>query len=57
MTLFGQKLVSEGLLDETGLEQLRAEAGAALEATLERVVASPYPTDAQMLAQAAASKE
>jgi acetoin:2,6-dichlorophenolindophenol oxidoreductase subunit alpha len=57
VTLFGQKLVSEGLLDEPGLEQLRAEAGAALEATLERVVASPYPTDAQMLAQAAASKE
>ena len=55
--LFGQKLVSEGLLDETGLEQVRAEVGTALEATLERVVASPYPTDAQMLAQAAANKE
>ena len=57
VALFGQKLVSEGLLDDPGLEQVRAEVGAALEATLERVVASPYPTDAQMLAQAAASQE
>jgi hypothetical protein len=36
---------------------VRAEEGAALEATLERVTASPYPTDAQMLAQAGTSRE
>jgi acetoin:2,6-dichlorophenolindophenol oxidoreductase subunit alpha len=57
VALFGEKLVSEGLLDAEGLEQVRADVAAALEATLERVTASPYPTDAQMLAEAGASRE
>jgi acetoin:2,6-dichlorophenolindophenol oxidoreductase subunit alpha len=57
VTLFGEKLVSEGLTEEAGLEQVRDEARAALEATLERVLSSPHPTDAQMLAYAATSRE
>jgi acetoin:2,6-dichlorophenolindophenol oxidoreductase subunit alpha len=57
VTLFGEKLVSEGVLDEAGLGQVHAEEQAALEATLGRVLASPHPTDAQMLAQAAATRE
>ena len=49
ITLFGEKLVAEGVVDEAGLEKIRAQAVAVLDATFERVLASPYPTEAQML--------
>jgi acetoin:2,6-dichlorophenolindophenol oxidoreductase subunit alpha len=55
--LFGEKLVAEGILDEPGLEHVHDEERAVLKETLARVVASPYPTDAQMLAQAGAGGE
>ena len=54
ITLFGEKLVAEGVVDEAGLEKIRAQVRAVLDATVERVLASPYPTEAQMFARVSA---
>ena len=53
--LFGDKLVAEGLVDEAELEQIRAQGRAVLDAIIERVLASPPPTEAQMFARVSAS--
>jgi acetoin:2,6-dichlorophenolindophenol oxidoreductase subunit alpha len=53
--LFGDKLVAEGLVDEAELEQIRVKTRAVLDATIERVLASPPPTEAQMFARVSAS--
>ena len=53
--LFGDKLVGEGLVDEAELEQIRAKTRSSLDATVERVLASPHPTEAQMFARVSAT--
>ncbi len=55
ITLFGEKLVAEGVVDEAGLEKIRAQVRTVLDATVERVLASPYPTEAQMFERVSAS--
>jgi acetoin:2,6-dichlorophenolindophenol oxidoreductase subunit alpha len=53
--LFGEKLVAEGVVGQAELEQIWADARSVLEATVERVLASPHPTEAQMFALVSAS--
>jgi len=56
ITLFGDKLVSEGLLDRSELDGIKERAGASLDETLERVLASPPATQSQMLAPVTAMR-
>jgi pyruvate dehydrogenase E1 component alpha subunit len=56
IVLFGEKLIAEGAIDKHGLADIEARAAKELDATLERVLASPRPTEAQMLARVSASK-
>jgi acetoin:2,6-dichlorophenolindophenol oxidoreductase subunit alpha len=53
--LFGEKLVAEGVLGRSQLDEVKARARAELDETIERVLASPPPTQAQMLAPVTAS--
>ena len=55
--LFGDKLVEEGLLERLELDGIKERAGAALDETLERVLASPAPTQGQMLAPVTATRK
>ncbi len=54
INLFGDKLVGEGLVSRSDLDAIGDQARAALDAVLERVLASPAPTPAQMLARVSA---
>jgi pyruvate dehydrogenase E1 component alpha subunit len=56
VTLFGDKLVAEGLVTKSQLDEVWAQTRAALEETLEQVQASPTPTTAQMLARVSAGE-
>jgi pyruvate dehydrogenase E1 component alpha subunit len=53
--LFGEKLIDEGVLARPALHDIRERARAELNETLERVLASPPPTEAQMMVPATAS--
>ena len=50
ITLFGEKLVAEGAFDRARREEIKAQAASDLERTLEVVLASPPPTEQQMMA-------
>jgi pyruvate dehydrogenase E1 component alpha subunit len=54
ITLFAAKLVDEGVLAGSGLEEVRAEQRRLLDESLGVVTASPRPTAAQMLARVGA---
>ena len=55
VTLFGDKVATEGLVGQADLDEIRVQALTTLERTLERVLASPAPTEAQMLGRVSAS--
>lgn len=55
ITLFGERLIAEGLVTPAELDDIRVKAKAELEATLERVLASPPPTEAQMFERVSAA--
>jgi acetoin:2,6-dichlorophenolindophenol oxidoreductase subunit alpha len=55
ITLFGEVLIAEGLVTPAELDDIRTMAKAELEATLERVLASPPPTEAQMFERVSAA--
>jgi pyruvate dehydrogenase E1 component alpha subunit len=54
ISLFGDKLVTEGLISGPGLEEVRARVRTSLDESLARVLASPAPTQAHMLARTSA---
>jgi acetoin:2,6-dichlorophenolindophenol oxidoreductase subunit alpha len=55
--LFGDKLMAEGVATEADLEQIRADARSVLDATVQKVLASAPPTEAQMFARVSASSQ
>ncbi len=55
ITLFGHKLVAEGLVDRSELDTIKEHAGLDIDQALDRVLASPPPTLAQMLAPVTAA--
>ena len=55
INLFGDKLVNEGALDRVELDRIKKLAKAAVDQSLERVLASPAPTQSQMLAPVTAT--
>jgi acetoin:2,6-dichlorophenolindophenol oxidoreductase subunit alpha len=56
VTLFGEKLVTEGLVTKSQLDDVWSQTRAALEETLEKVLASPAPTTVQMLSRVSAGQ-
>jgi pyruvate dehydrogenase E1 component alpha subunit len=50
ITLFGQKLVSESVADQSELDAIKEHTALVIDQALELVLASPPPTHAQMLA-------
>jgi TPP-dependent pyruvate/acetoin dehydrogenase alpha subunit len=50
ISLFGQKLVNESVVDESELDEIKKHAGLVIDQALELVLASPPPTHVQMLA-------
>ncbi len=56
INVFRQKLVAEGLIDEPELEKLQDRAREAIDKALERVLASPAPTQAQMFEKVTAER-
>ncbi|HTX62729.1 MAG TPA: thiamine pyrophosphate-dependent dehydrogenase E1 component subunit alpha [Acidimicrobiales bacterium] len=56
IALYGQRLLEAGEATRQELDEVRAESAAALERSLEQVVASPSPTPARMFANVRASQ-
>jgi pyruvate dehydrogenase E1 component alpha subunit len=57
IVLFGDKLMAEGVVGPGGLDEIREQARAALDETLGRVIASPYPTPVQMFERVTATRK
>jgi acetoin:2,6-dichlorophenolindophenol oxidoreductase subunit alpha len=55
ITLFGQKLVGEGVVDQSELDAIKEHAELLIDHALEGALASPPPTHAQMLAPVTAT--